>query len=56
MTREEHAHAQALNEWHDFYGGRPVAGVDPYAKDRDRWVATREMQLIKTTTATGVSR
>jgi hypothetical protein len=56
MTPQEHAHAQALNEWHDFYGGRPTKGVDPYLADRDRWVAAREKQLTTTTTAAGGTR
>lgn len=48
VTPQQHAHAQALNEAHDLFGGRPLRLADNDAAllaARDRWIAARETQL-----------
>jgi len=45
MTPSEHAHAQALNEAHDLFGGHEIDD-DAWGRVRDEWVAARERRLV----------
>lgn len=54
MTPQQHAHAQALNEAHDLFGGRPLrlADNDPgLLARREAWISARESQLTRTPAA-----
>lgn len=59
MTPQQHAHAQALNEAHIFFGGRPLRLADNDLMQlaaRDRWIAARERELTTTSTPAAAVR
>jgi hypothetical protein len=54
VTRLE-AHARALNEAHDLFGGHEAVPAD-WAQARAAWIAARERQLAAPDTTTGGNR